>query len=626
MIKWLTTLEVANLEKVSKRAIEKRISAGKYNEKHIKKEKGKGGRQGIKILVDLSTLSPKAQDRYWKQKVKEHDNESGADFLIGLTEKQMSLYNDRVQMIQKALDLPMNGKGRHAAMLDLATEYGMTYMNLTRWIKRYNNEGLQSLVTKTRDDKGQVKIDPRVQEKIINLYFYEARASMTQVYNSIKLFCRNQNLHLCHYATMTRFINSWEKDNPQDAYAHRHGIRAARQKFGIYIPRDFSYLMPNDLWMGDHTPIDILVVNPQTKKPDRPWITAWLDVRTRVVMGYHVSFQPSSTTIALALKHGICKEQFFGIPKMVYIDNGKDFRANMFGGRMKNFGKIDFNEETRSVFSTLGISVTYAMPYNPRAKAQIERWFGTLERGWINILPGYTGHDVKHRPEKLEQEIKNDKLLSLIQFKEKLADSINAYHKRPHRSLNGKAPLELFAEMWEREDKIDTTSLSLLLLKKSTRTVARDGIHINGLRYFSWDPDFMHCVGKKAVVRWDPDDPTRINISVGNNHFVWIEEANAVRFGDKDAMTRVLKLQKKQDKRWRETVRKTATEKAEIDHLLQEGQIIEEVEVEPMAPEKKILHMTGLEEKTREEELREKRKRKDEKPKEEFYRYKKGVV
>ncbi len=623
-MKYVDVLRAANLENITVQAMGKRIQSNNYS---IKKVDCQGGKQGQKILIRLEDLSPKAQDRYWREEIQNKKEPEETGFLLGLDPYQIREYNRRVEMMEIAITLPRPGLGRKEKMVNLAEEFGITYMHLTRIVNIYNKEGLRGLVPKKKKREGSKTVTPEIQEKVISLFFYEGKPYMTQVFQAIKLYCKEKEIKCPKYPAVNRFIKQYEKKNPQDAYAHRFGIQATRQKFGVYIPRDFTYLVPNDLWMGDHSPLDILVINPISKKPDRPWITAFIDVRTRVIMGYHISFQPSSWTIALALKQGIYRKQYFGIPKMVYIDNGKDFRAKMFGGKLRQFGAIDFNEETKCFFSTLNISATYALPYNARAKAQIERFFGTLERGWINIQPGYTGHNVKNRPEKLEREIKEGKLLSFIKLKELIADAILAYHGRPHRSLNRKAPLELFAELWDREDRIDMRGLEYLLMKKDERVIQRDGIHINNLSYFTWDPEFAACIGKKAVVRHDPDDLRWINVSVGDKHFGEIYTAEAARWGDKEAMKRGMQLQKTQEKRWRRNIQKTDEENTEIRRLLTEGVHAEQVETVIERPAQMTVHHTGLEQKADEEEIRKVRKIRDMKPKvKKPFRFKQGVI
>jgi putative transposase len=625
-MQWVEIEQVAELENKTARWIRKQCQDGIYKEEHIKIETGKGIHGGKKIYVSFDALTPRAQFRYLNN-MKDKPIQ-GAGWLVGLEDWQIKRFNERVRIVHEIAAFPKAWKGRMEAFQALAEKENMSYMNLTRYWKKYRENGLQGLVPKRRSGAGCTMIPEEMQTLIYNLYFYESAPSIKQVQRAMDAHCATYNIERVSYTRIHNYLKGCEQRNPMDAFARRYGIRAARQKFGVYIPRDFSYLKPNDLWMGDHHLLDILVINPKTGKPDRPWITTWLDVATRTCPGYHLSFQPSSRTIALALRHGMTREDYHGIPKQVYIDNGKDYRCKLLSGKEKSFGKIDFDEGTKAIFHNLNVGVTYALPYNPQSKAQIERWFGTLERGWINLYPGYVGDKPDARPEKLEQEIKDGKLLSFIKLKEIVADALNAYHHRGHKGLDNKAPLQVFMENWEREDRIDIPALDLLLLPRvdPDPTIQRDGIHFNRQVFDLFEAEWKALIGHKAIVRFNPDDPTQINVTCEGVHFGWIKAFSAVKFGDdKELMKQGMALKRAQEKTWRNAIKEQNTNKAELDQLLRAGAMAEDIEIDTTKPEEMRVHFTGLEKKVKEETTREKRKSREDKT-ETPCRFVKGVA
>lgn len=61
-------------------------------------------------------------------------------------------------------------------------------------------------------------------------------------------------------------------------------------------------------------------------KPVRPWLTAWMDAMSGCFVGWAITLNPDSDTIAESLVRGIghtAGSPFFGAPLMLYIDNGK---------------------------------------------------------------------------------------------------------------------------------------------------------------------------------------------------------------------------------------------------------------------------------------------------------------
>ena len=86
----------------------------------------------------------------------------------------------------------------------------------------------------------------------------------------------------------------------------REGAKAARQRFGAVPGRNQADL-PLDVVQIDHTRADIILVDRFERKPiGRPWVTLAIDIATRMVTGYYVSFEaPSRLSVALCLTRAV---------------------------------------------------------------------------------------------------------------------------------------------------------------------------------------------------------------------------------------------------------------------------------------------------------------------------------
>jgi hypothetical protein len=81
--------------------------------------------------------------------------------------------------------------------------------------------------------------------------------------------------------------------------AHQ-GAAAYREEFDLLYRRESSH--SNAMWQADHCELPILLLD-EVGKPDKPWLTAIEDDYSRMIVGYRLSFQPSTTlTTALALR------------------------------------------------------------------------------------------------------------------------------------------------------------------------------------------------------------------------------------------------------------------------------------------------------------------------------------
>lgn len=120
----------------------------------------------------------------------------------------------------------------------------------------------------------------------------------------------------------------------------------------------------------DHTPADVILVDSFERKPiGRPWVTLAIDIATRMVTGYHVSFEaPSRLAVALCLTRAVTPKAELlaelecpvpwpaqGKPHSIHVDNGRDFRSRAFQSACAARG-IDLVYRRRGVRISEGMS------------------------------------------------------------------------------------------------------------------------------------------------------------------------------------------------------------------------------------------------------------------------------
>lgn len=133
-----------------------------------------------------------------------------------------------------------------------------------------------------------------------------------------------------------------------------------------YIERDISVLSVGDVLIADGHVLNFQVINPFTGKPTRATLVGFLDWKSTALVGYEIMMTENTQCIASALRNAIINLGM--IPKVVYQDNGRAFKA-------KYFQSCDFDEEGfNGAYANLGIRSVFAKPYNARAKI-IERFF-----------------------------------------------------------------------------------------------------------------------------------------------------------------------------------------------------------------------------------------------------------
>ena len=202
--------------------------------------------------------------------------------------------------IQHRLDIikPLiNLKGRTREQVTRrANEFNLHTNTVYRWIKQYEEAGVVTALSKQqRLDKGNPRISSEI-ETIIKTaieteYLTVQRKSVQKVCIEVKRLCISSGLKPPHDNTIRSRI---KRLSPQLKTAKRQGKQAANE---LYMPLEGSFPnanFPLAVVEIDHTKLDIILVDDIHRRPiGRPWITVAIDVFSRMITGFYVSFDPA---------------------------------------------------------------------------------------------------------------------------------------------------------------------------------------------------------------------------------------------------------------------------------------------------------------------------------------------
>ena len=248
---------------------------------------------------------------------------------------------------------------------------------------------------------------------------------------------------------------------------------------------------PNAMWQADHTMLDILILDANGTEV-RPWLTVIMDGHSRAIAGYRVFLgAPSALQTSLALRQAIWRKQAHdwpvcGIPEVLYVDHGSDFTS----------------EHLDQAAAALRFQIIYSAVARPQGRGKIERFFGTVNTELLSDLPGYlTDGKSAIRPK-----------LSLTDLDATFgAWIIKTYNARTHSEI-GTSPVSCWCgKGWlpQMPDSLEDLNLLLVMVAKP-RTVRRDGVHFQGLRFMS--PLLAPYVGEAVAIRYDPRDLAEIRV------------------------------------------------------------------------------------------------------------------
>ncbi len=360
-------------------------------------------------------------------------------------------------------------------------------------------------------NRGQCGIPEEAWDWFLSAYLDERQLSISQCYQLtqywVKEYCPELYDRLPGERTFRRRAETLAK---AVVTMGRQGRKAFADRCAPYIVRLYDELFPNDYWVADNHTLDIISQREDgSDARHRLSLTAFMDARSGVMVGWNLTDNPCSQSTVLALRHGI---QRFGIPKVCYFDNGTEFLTYDLAGRGHRSRKSQsLIDNPPPIFARLGIELRNATVRNAKAKP-IERTFGTVKGQISRLFETFCGGNVTERPESLKYTLKKGRIPLDGQLRIMIADMIDGIYNvgaygGAVEADKGKRRIDVWNEHIKELRKAPPEDLNLMLMRSTrSQVVGRNGVYITvcGEKLFYWDEHTWPLQGKEVYVRYDP--------------------------------------------------------------------------------------------------------------------------
>jgi Integrase core domain. len=318
------------------------------------------------------------------------------------------------------------------------------------WTRKYRRDGLDGLIPKKRNDKGQTrKLSDDAVSAIYALKERYPKINATIVYEKMiedGVIGKSEVSLSC----VQRFIKK------------SFGRKAANP--GGKDRKSFEMERVNQCWQAD------TLHGPYIKNPNkRAYLQAIIDDKSRMIVAARFYLSDNAINFQATLKTAI---ESCGIPESAYFDNGGPYR----------------NGQLSLICAQLGIVLMHTPVRDGAAKGKIERWNRHFRSRFVSLL----------EPKDLE---------SLETLNDKLSLWVRTYNATCHSSTN-KRPIDAFSkEAHLLKKPVSQEWLFECFLNRVTKKISRDAVvRIDGI-------DFdCPCafIGLKAEFRFMPYDLSRI--------------------------------------------------------------------------------------------------------------------
>ena len=253
------------------------------------------------------------------------DVEKGALFRYSLivpalnetfTEKSMNEYF--INVANKEHELPDGTKKYFAAN------------SIKRWFYLYKKYGFDGLKQGYRKDRGaSKKIPMSILDTIDEIKKYKRHITKRELYEEL---CSMGELRKADVAESTfyRFLSLNEES----------GAISGKEC------KAYEAATANDIWQADTSQVMRIKIN---NKSEIVYLVQIIDDASRMIVGQALTFHDNAVFFQKVLKSAV---KTYGIPKVLYVDNGSPYA----------------NEQLSLICANLGIHLVHAKPYSPRRK------------------------------------------------------------------------------------------------------------------------------------------------------------------------------------------------------------------------------------------------------------------
>lgn len=570
----LTVKEAAELLTIGERAVRKNAMAGRYGELAFV-DGARGGKSGRMTMIRLAALPEAVQSVYLRQhNIIEEPERPVASAYDRADADARAAANERYRTLKEyEAYIATSGKRTELTRAFLRDwnaahpDAQLSQSTLYNWQAKHRADGLSGLLPQYGKRKGERRIDAPAWEFFQVQYLQQSRPSVGDCYILLARKAKIEGWTIPSRATIARMV---KEDIPEAVRTlRRFGEKKYMDDIQTFTRRDPESIRAGQVFVGDHHILDVFINVGTIEKPKwaRPWMTAWLDMRSRKFVGWTVNLSPCTDEIIAAFANAAL-DPAIGLPRHIYIDNGRDYCSAKFAGRGHRGNPLtEEDKETliaegkmaRSLMDRLDIKTHWAIVENARAKV-IERAFKEVVERFSKAFPLYCGRNQDERPDVLEERMKNPKkyAMNLAEFRAIFDDWIRTVFNKTVSQGAGRAgecPDETYMRTRLPVRTADADVMRLYFMRSTNPfRIGRNGITFRKAEYYH--PDMALLKGKRVYVRYRDEDPEHI----------WLYDTDDRYLGEAERISALPAIAASAEELDAEQARKARERKAVVAH------------------------------------------------------------
>jgi putative transposase len=412
---WFMATEIADLLSITKQGVISRASREQWT---YRTKKWRGGPHKEYLLTALPADVQAAYAASVGKDIREFEGELKP---VSMPEKKVALTNHNARSNGGAEVIPLektSEKRRRTAqaraklirvwdasgwnaerfVADLREQLGgksICQATLYNWLAKYQTYDEAGLVPQYKARGGYgAGLDERTKGLIWAYYLHKNKPSVAHIIRTLDL---KEGIRL-KPGVVYNYVRYEIPDGVKDYF--RRGRKYYHDHYESYIKIDYERYHSMEMVVYDHKTLDFAsrVLRGDGWHRVRLVLTAILDKRSRMLLGWWIDEIPSTLTIIRATRMMV---ERYGCPESGQFDNGKDFTSYWFTGDAWNeqhnvrLGKRE-RDAVSCVTDDLGMAAHFTWAYHGQSK-HIERAFGFFAQEFDKSFESYLGSNTCDR-------------------------------------------------------------------------------------------------------------------------------------------------------------------------------------------------------------------------------------
>lgn len=340
--------------------------------------------------------------------------------------------------------------------------------------------------------KFQIKGPEAFYHEILSVVLHQNRVSLRSAYNRAHDYWTMRNpaiaaelptYHQVHWVhrMVDRKVVDFSR-NPERKWVNTHRPYT-----------DCEAQQPGRIWVGDHHHLDFWCRDAETGSVERPWLSCWTDYGAFCPVGWLIRMaDPDNDAVILSLRDAVLRSDLHSATYLK-IDNGKDYTC----------------KAVENVVARLGVKVSTALPFNPKAKP-VERFFGKVAADLSKWFFSYCGNNPQNRPDNAEWARRNPESLPTLDYVRQGWEAFVREHMATPSQAKGCAgltPGQVMAGVIYGTGRLSDQDIREMFAHHAgPRSIKRGEVMIDGDKYYSQTLFDLYMNVDTVHVRIDRDD------------------------------------------------------------------------------------------------------------------------